>query len=46
MLPTASVRKPAARRIAVIKNVVVVLPSVPVTATVGRGPSLRVRSMR
>ena len=37
VLPSAAVRTPAARRIATVSSVVVVLPSVPVTASIGRG---------
>ena len=38
VLPAATVRDPAARSIAAVSSVVVVLPSVPVTASIGRGP--------
>ncbi len=41
VLPTAATFNPAHRSIAAAIIVVVVLPSVPVTASIGRGPPMR-----
>ena len=46
VFPTAATRIPEARIIAAAMRVVVVLPSVPVTARMGRGPPLRDCSQR
>ena len=46
VFPTVATRFPEARIIAAAMSVVVVFPSVPVTASMGRGPPLRICSQR